>query len=258
MFDMFDTFCGGSLIIGGILIVVAAIVGYIIKNPQMLEAIAKKLQKTRQVIEEAKEDAVVPTTDRPRTDDSTVTEQFRDLRVGEWVEYDPDPNAILRTEYQVSARGTHQALNRSGREFYPKGEEYPLYELDEKLMLFERPNGWFVFDQAIALEGESASEFNVAGETFSVQYGQRPRSYSFTWRGIRLTILDVGYMQYQHLGGKCHLPDNAMIKYMLAERDDGRVVYLENVKAGTDRVWIGRKLGSDLNPYLGRVLRGTA
>lgn len=255
---MFESF-GGLLIVLGFLVLIGAIVGYVIKNPQVIGSLAKKLQKTQQAIEEADQPSTqVRTSTRPRTDDVSLTEQFRDLRVGEWVEYDPNSNALQRTEYQVSARGTHQALNRSGREFYPKGEEYPLYELDERQMLFERPDGWFVFDQAVTLEGESAREFDSAGETFSVQYRQQPRSYTFTWRGQRLTILDVGYMKYEHQAGKCHLSDGTMIKYMLAERDDGCVVYLENLKAGTDRVWIGKMLGSDLNPYLGRVLRATA
>ncbi len=241
---------GGFLIVIGTLVIVGAIGMYLFKNPEVLGKIAVKLQKTQRVIQEIpKED---PTTARPR-DEATTTEKFRDLQTGEWVEFDPNPEQVIRDDRQVTGRGVHQALNRSGREFSPKGEQYPLYMLDNE-MLMERPDGWYWFGHTINLEGESAHEFDVAGEAFSAK-GQIPRSHSFDWRGTTLTLLDVGYESYQHLGGLCHLPDGSMVKYLLAERADGAIVYLENLKVGTDRVWVGKKLGMDITPYVGRILR---
>ncbi len=252
--------CGNGLVLVGGILLLLALVGYLYKNPQVLGGLADRLRLAQGKIQAAKNASgspqTVATSVRPRSDDLTPTEQFEDLHAGEFVEF-TDVADGQTTEYEVTGTGRHQAQNRQGKDFTPRGEEYPMYVLDGERMLFERPDGWYVFNRYDVLIGEEARAFDAAGEAFS-KAGQIARGHSFTWKGKKLTILDVGYTIYQHGGGKSHLSDAAMNKYMLAELADGSVVYLENLKVGQDRVWYGKSLGQDLKPYVGRVLRAAA
>lgn len=184
------------------------------------------------------------------------TQKFAELQTDNFVEFSPDVSKVEMREFVVTADGLLLGLNRFGTDFSPNGEECPLLVLGENDYLFIRfkDGTWVAFNEEIQLEGESANEFNSPGEAFS-QKGQTPGSHTFTWHDMSLSIIDVGYLSYRHHGGKCHLPDKTMIKFMIARRQsDQAFFYLENAKTGTDRVWIGFDLGRNLDGCLGRIL----
>lgn len=192
--------------------------------------------------------------------EAPIDKQFKDLRLNETAEFDSTPDAPSRLERAVSCRGVLQALNREGREFTDRGEQWQMLIFDEMIMLLRRPDGWFWFtqDDTLILPGDSAREFDDAGIAFS-QKGQVPRSVTFPWRGHTMSILDVGYLRFDLEEGECHIADQDMIKFLLAEDENGHLVYLENLKMGTDRVWRnGIALGMTIKPYVGKLLRATA
>ena len=192
--------------------------------------------------------------------EASIDKQMADLRLNETAELESTPDALSRMERAVSCRGILHALNREGREFTDRGEQWQMLIFDGIIMLLRRPDGWFWFNQgdALILPGDSAREFDDAGIAFS-QKGQVPRSVTFPWRGHTLSILDVGYLRFDLEEGECHIADQDMVKFLLAEDENGHLVYLENLKMGTDRVWRnGIALGMTIKPYVGKLLRATA
>ncbi len=251
---------GTILVIFGFVILLVAGLGYLLSNPQHIRDLKEwitTVRKSTNVLVQVANETKASMSRIPY--DAPIEKQFEDLRSGETVEIDLDSvNVLERKERVVTCRGQLCALNRSDRNFTDRGENWPVFILDGTIMLIKRPDGWFWFDKgnAIVLEGESASMFDEAGVTFSEQYDQVPRSYSFKWNGQKLTVLDVGYLRYEQTDGTSHLPNGMMVKYMLAEDTQKNIIYLENVKAGADRVWkMGHALGMTIQQYCGKILR---
>ncbi len=184
------------------------------------------------------------------------TEEFEQLNSGSFVEFSPNPSEISMQDLMVTGNGILLGLRNSGGNFLENGDESSLFILDDgKYLIIKFKDGrWVYFDQEIKLTGDSANEFTPHGVNFT-QKGQVPGSYTFAWRDMSLDINAVGYAKYRHLGGKSHLANQANIKFMIAQRQsDKATFYLENIKEGVDRVWIGTDLGYDLDRYLGRIL----
>lgn len=243
----------GNILIGlGVFTLGFALIGWAYNNPA-LHARIVQLFTPGQTTDVAQ----ISSAQRQASDKLSVDEQVLDLRAGEFVTFTDTPGNVGQ-ELQVTATGALQALNRAGREFTPReGERYQLIALESELLLMSRPDGWVYLNTHTVLIGEDARQFDGWGEAFSAK-GQSPRSVSFTYRNKRWAILDVGYLRYDHVGGKSHLADREMIKYLIAEGEGGSVLYLENKKTGQDRVWFGRLLGPRLNDYVDRVLRAAA
>lgn len=178
-------------------------------------------------------------------DKGTLTEQFMCLSTGGIVEFTPDIKNIPVVEYKVKGKGILNAQNLRDGQLYPRGESYPFFVLDDNKILVKRNDGFYFFDRPTILLGESAKEFYPHAVEFGDR-GQVPGSYSFEWQGMKLTFVDIGYLIYQHQGGSCYLVDNTSIRYILAQLDNGDRFYLEDCKTGTDRYWLGKFLGSNL------------
>ena len=135
--------------------------------------------------------------------------------------------------------------------------------LDEDTLVFQRRDFACSFSQFVVLGEQEADIFNEPGERFSAPKGRRPsqqaRSVTFQWKSYTLALLDVGYAKFVRKEGKCHLVHDAMIKWMLAEDQKGQLFFLENLKSGTDRIWIqGTNLGTSIAPYVGKITRAVA
>ncbi len=174
------------------------------------------------------------------------------MKVGDLVEFTPDLQKVTLKEFQLQGRGILKAQNlRNGNLVY-QGEDYPLLVLEQSVVLVKRNDGFFMFNQQFVLPGESAKEFYPHAVEFGNK-NQLPRSHSFDWHGMKLTVLDIGYLIYQHESGECHLTDGTKIRYLLAERDDGQVFYLEDCQTGADRYWLGKSLGTTLDQNIGNI-----
>jgi hypothetical protein len=246
------------IIIGSIFLLIAG-VGYVLTNPQVIEDMRATLQQMLRSANDAQQLAKdVQGLGQRVSPDASIDQQFADLRLGEMVEIHPDRDNVLeRKERSVTCLGVLQAQERNGRNFRDRKEPWRFFVLDDSIMLFERPDGWCWFDMSDSsvLGGESAREFDNAGEMFSSK-GQSPRSHTITWKRKKLAILDVGYLKFERMQGTCHLDHGEMVKYMLAEAENGTLIYVENLKVGTDRVWSdGKALGMSMKPYVGNILR---
>jgi hypothetical protein len=177
--------------------------------------------------------------------ESTLTENFLSLIAGNIVEFTPNIKTIPVVEYKIQGTGTLVAQNLKSGQLVPKGESYPFFVLDESKILFKRSDGFYFFDRCTTLLGESAKEFYPHAVEFGKR-GQVPGSYSFNWQEMKLTFVDIGYLIYQHLSGNCYLGNQTSIRYIIAQLDNGDRFYLEDCKNGTDRYWLGKFLGSDL------------
>jgi hypothetical protein len=248
-----------GLLIIGILLVLAGLVGYVIFNPHVIQDFRNAIQAITRSTNDARQLASDLQGLRGRVSpDASVDERFFDLRLHETVDINPDKKKVLeRKERSVSCHGTLEAQERNRREFRDRGEPWRFIMLDDEVMLFLRPDGWNYFEKrsSIVLTGESARAFDTAGEEFSKR-GQVARSHSFTWSRKKWTILDVGYLRFDRLQGACRLNHGEMIKYLLAEDEGGNLMYVENLKTGTDRVWlVGKALGMSIEPYVDNILR---
>lgn len=189
-------------------------------------------------------------------DSFSPTEKFERLKSGSFVEFSPDPSKVITKDFMVTATGLLLELRNSRGNFMETGDKSLFFILgdNEYLVIKFKDGDWVAFNEEIKLTGDSANEFTPYGLDFT-QKGQIPGSCTFKWHNMSLAINSVGYMKYRHLGGKSHLTNQAMVKFMLAQRQsDDAIFYLENVKEGIDRVWIGQNLGYDLDDYLGRIL----
>lgn len=220
-----------------VLLLIAAVVTFVI--------VLKKKQKV-----EDENDQNPPVAVDPEVKDETPTDKLIKLKSGGFVDFGVHPfSASADHNCQLVGRGECLCLSGPKRNFAETGEKYLVFEFEKDMFFIQRPDGWFGFNQSIILEGEEANQFNEAGTVFS-QKGQTPRCHSFTWRDKQLSILDVGYLRYQHLEGKSHLKTGNMVKWMLSENEaDGNktVYFLENLKEGTDRIWIGKSFGMNLD-----------
>jgi hypothetical protein len=184
------------------------------------------------------------------------TDKFEELKMGDFVEFSPDLSQKSMEEYMVTSQGDLLCLHGVQRNFMPNGQRNLFFVLgNEDYIVVKFHDGqWMAFDQKIPLEGDAADEFNPHGIAFSKK-GQIPESYSFTWRDMQLSVLDVGYLEYRQETGNCDLPDQTRIKFMLAKCNNGAVFYLENRKTGPDCVRIGHNLGYNLDEYLGKITK---
>ena len=167
-----------------------------------------------------------------------------------------DPR-LPRKNSWLLATGVLLGLRSLGNGNYQETDDRsPLFILDdgEYFVIKFKDGRWVAFNEEIELDDNSVREFTPHGDTFTKR-GQLPNSYTFDWRGMSLSINSVGYVKYHRLDGDSHLADQMMVKFMVARRlSDDAIFYLENVKAGTDRVWIGIDLGYNLDHYLGKIL----
>lgn len=221
----------------------------IIKKPDLFKNLLSKLKKT--------EDS--SSSDQLSTpyfeDKKSLTDKFLGLRVGDFASFKMDPfSDSLNRDFQLTGRGICYCLSHNRGNFRRKGGEYFLFSFDEEIFFIKRPDGWYGFYKSIILHGDEVSAFDEAGIIFS-QGGQILRSHSFMWENINLSILDVGYLEYQHQEGHLHLETGNMIKYMLAEEkkgDETTIYFLENLKGetGTDRIWVGQYFGMDFDSQI--------
>jgi hypothetical protein len=225
------------LLIGGILIIGGVVLYFIEKRK-------KKISPEKENINKDKFTETLP------------KDKFEELETGDFVEFSPDLSSVPMKEYQITGTGVLQGLSGVERNFAPNNDLHCLFVLGngDYLLIKFNDGEWVAFNQKIHLVGESAKEFNSYGETFS-KGGQVPDSVNFVWRDMNLSIKDVGYLEYQPQSGICEIPDGAQIKFMLAERDDGAIFFLENRKIGPGCVRIGHDLGYNLDQYLGRITK---
>jgi hypothetical protein len=254
-----------------VILIVLGLLGFaayvVINNPRLLAAFTRRFMHETQKVEAARETVrrTMQTANRP-TSDAPMEDQVADLRTSEFVKI-TFPGDSGEQEYQITARGFLRGLgfNSDTGEFFPldpngTSEDYLRLTLDTTILI-HWPERWGFFNKVIVLEGEEADEFNPHGDSFSDdKHRQKPGSYSFDWRDMYLTMLDVGYLEYHHEDAQDKLPikDLMKIKFMVAKTDDGKLVYLENLMTGKDRVWVGVDMGEDISKFVYEAIRATA
>jgi len=248
--------------LGAVLLFVGLVFYFVNKyDEQILEFFQKifpRQSKEEETMEDEKNSSKSFDTD-DSSDSRSVseTEQFEQLKSDSFVEFNPDPSKPIMKEFMVTGTGILFGLRHLGNgNFQETDDRSPLFILDDgKYFIIKLKDGrWVAFNEEITIQDNSASEFNSNGEKFT-KGGQLPDSCIFKWRNMSLSVMSVGYAKYRHVGGKSHLANQVMVKFMVARRQsDDAIFYLENVKAGTDRVWLGQDLGYNLDRYLGRIL----
>ena len=201
---------------------------------------------------------VSPSESTDHEESVSKTDLFERSKTGDIIEFSPDPTSIPIDQFSVDGtgvlRGQDIHINKAERtsEFTFNGNLFPLINLG-KYLLIKFSDGWYCFNESITLGNNEANLFNKYGDEFNDK-GRIPGLVKFNWRDWELTVNGASYAEYQDQTGRCHIPDQTRIKLMLGGRSDGKAFYMENLKQGIDRFWVGSCLGVDLSQNLGRIL----
>jgi hypothetical protein len=186
------------------------------------------------------------------------TELLEKVATGDVIEFSPNPTSIPIDQFSVEGTGVlhgqdiHVNKAEKTAEFTFNDNLFLLINLG-KYLLIKFGEGWYCFDEDIVLGNNEANLFNRYGDEFN-EKGRIPGLVKFTWRDWELTVNGASYAEYYDQTGSCHIPNETRVKLMLGDRSDGKVFYMENLRTGTDRFWVGVCLGVDLDQNLGIVL----
>lgn len=249
---------GEILILIGTAFVLGTGVVYVLANPEKIgearAAMMNFLQSARKSQDELKGLNSDLHGGRRVPDTEPIDDQFSDLRIGEMAEIGP---GSTKTEYKATGTGFFKAQNRDGRNYADRGEDWPVWNFQNKWLVFQRPEGWyaFPFDSRIALPPEEVTLFSQQGEIFS-DGGQKWGSTKFRWNDQNLAILDVGYLHVSVTAGNIGTTDNMYVKYVLARNSKGDILFCANNMTGTDYMYVdGVSIGKSVKPFVGTLTR---